>query len=317
MRTPIGLFLCLSVACVSGGGLPPAAIEHNSAGAELFAEGALDDAEARFRIALEYHPGFAEPHANLGLVMLRRGRLPEAEDHLRAAIRLDEDFDEAWSNLGVVLLARDRPVEAARAFEEALRIDPGRSEARRNLADLWMASGEFTEARAQLMRLVQLVPPMSEDGARANAMLAYAELRLGRRDAARERADVVLGQKPDEPHGRLVRGILRSESGQFEAAIEDLQAAMEAPSLREAAELRLAAVFVASGDQRADRLVADLLRDRVDEPAVQILAGHLALAEGDRAAARGHAERALQMVPELEPARTLLENVAELDPESL
>src|SRR5690348_2662771 len=117
-------FVILLVGC-GGGALPRVAIEHNTAGATLLAEGDLDQAEARFRLALEYHPRFAEPRANLGLVALQRGDLPAAEENLRAAIRLNDDFAEAWANLGVVLVRRGHRREGRQAFEHALGVDPG------------------------------------------------------------------------------------------------------------------------------------------------------------------------------------------------
>ena len=71
-------FILLCAGCA--GGLPPVAVaaqRHNDAGTELLAGNHLDDAEARFRLALEYHPHFAEAHLNLGLLLLARGRRSE------------------------------------------------------------------------------------------------------------------------------------------------------------------------------------------------------------------------------------------------
>ena len=295
-------------ACATTGPLPPQAAEHNRVGAERLAAGRLDDAEARFRLALEFHPGFAEPHANLGLVMLERNRLAEAEQHLRSAIRIDPDFDEAWSNLGVVLLRRRRVDDATRAFEEALAIDPGHRDARRNLADVWMMRGDFAQARAHLMRLIQLT---EEEGtaawARARGMLAYAELRLGRPDAAEARAEAVLAVKPQEPIARTVRGILRAEAGDVEGAREDLGTAEEDPVVGWDARLRLAALDVGTGRlDGAGARVRRLLEEQPDAPAALLVAAHLAHAEGDFAAARRHAERALALAPGLSAAETLL-----------
>ncbi len=68
-----------------GGVLSPEAVEHNGRGAELLAAGELDGAEARFHLAVEYHPRFPEPRANLGVVALERGSLARAERHLRTS----------------------------------------------------------------------------------------------------------------------------------------------------------------------------------------------------------------------------------------
>ncbi|MBK6812268.1 MAG: tetratricopeptide repeat protein [Sandaracinaceae bacterium] len=111
-------FTLLCAGCA--GGLPPVAVaaqRHNDAGTELLAGNHLDDAEARFRLALEYHPHFAEAHLNLGLVLLARGRQGEAGEHLRTAVELDEDYAEAHGNLGVYYLLVGDSVRAERSFE--------------------------------------------------------------------------------------------------------------------------------------------------------------------------------------------------------
>lgn len=310
------LFLALALpalGCASAGALPPQAIEHNRLGAERLEAGRLDDAEARFRLALEFHPGFAEPHANLGLVMLEREDLAEAEHCFRAAIRIDPDFDEAWANLGVVLLRMGRVDDATRAFEEALAIDPGHVGARRNLADVWMMRQDFAQARAHLMRLVQLVDrPGSPEWARANGMLAYAELRLGRPEAARARADRVLASKDQEPIARTVRGILQAEAGAVAEARVDFETAASDPLVGWDARLRLAALDVATGRlHSAHQRLSRLQREQPDAPAAWLVAAHLALAEEDRAAARAHAERALALAPGLGAAEGLLSRLAE------
>ena len=298
----------LLIGCATAG-LPPEAVEHNLAGASALASGELDDAEARFRLALEYHPGFAESRANLGLVAFRRHELADAEGHLRAAIRLDSAFDEAWSNLGLVLVAQGREREAARAFERALAIDPGLTQARRNLAELWMRAEDFVEARAQLMRLVQILDESTPQGASASALLAYCEHRLGRRREALFRAEAVLVVRPDSPKARLVRGVARAADGDFEGALADYAVAAEDPGLRHDVAVRIAATQLAAGHLDAARENIEELLQGDEDPAVQLLAAHCARALGDDAAAREHAQHALRLAPNLSAAQRLLEQL--------
>lgn len=259
------------IACASAGGLPTAAIDHNREGAHAFASGDLDTAEASFRLALEYHPRFAEPHANLGLVMLRRGDVRAAEDHLRTAIELNADFDEAWANLGVVLLRIGEVDDAIEAFEAALAIDPGLQDARSNLATTWMKQERFAEARAQWMRLLQ-----QNQTPRTRAMLAYCELRLERFEAAREQAEQALRDAPGEPVARVVRGVLHAREGRFHSSIEDLVVAQDDPVVGFDARLRLAAVEMARGNRVQARMRIRALRDEAPRhPAVVFLAAQL------------------------------------------
>jgi Flp pilus assembly protein TadD len=166
--------ILVSLAACGASALPKEAVHYNGQGAELLDRGELDQAEASFRLALEFHPRFSEPHANLGAVAIERGALHAAEKHLRTAIDLNEDFAQAWANLGVAEERLGRLDAAERDYERALSIDPGLAVARRNLALLLIHRGRLREARAELLRLAQIRPDSD-----LRAMLSYAEARLG------------------------------------------------------------------------------------------------------------------------------------------
>lgn len=303
LRASLSMGLIVLVGCASGGGLPREAIAHNHAGAVLLEHGELDDAEARFRLALEYQPRFSEPHANLGLVAMRRGHLEEAERELRAAIRINDDFALAHSNLGVVLEAQGDADGAQEAYEHALSIDPGLVGPRRNVAMLLLRRDRFVEARAHLLRLVQLLPA---DGP-ANGALAYAELRLHRPAAALRRVRPILVERPDDAVAHFVRGVIRASRGDLRAAEADLEVARHDDLVGRQARLRLAAIAQVRGDhERAAALLARLLRERPDDPAALLVAAAEDLAVGRSERARRHAEHALRVRPELFEARLLL-----------
>ncbi|MEO0322363.1 MAG: tetratricopeptide repeat protein, partial [Myxococcota bacterium] len=105
LQVPLALASLGAVGCATGG-VSARAVALSDAGAAALAEGALDGAEARLRLALEYQPELAEAHVNLGLVALARGDLAGAEASLEVALAHDEDSEEAWQNLGVVRLRR-------------------------------------------------------------------------------------------------------------------------------------------------------------------------------------------------------------------
>ncbi len=266
----------------------------------------MDDAEARFRLALEYQPRFSEPHQNLGLVALSRGDLEEAEAHLRAATRLNEDFAEAWSNLGIVYERMSRNDDARGAYDRALSINPGLINARRNISRLLVSRRAFGPARAHLMRLVQLVP----NDPQAEGLLAYVELRIERPAEAERRATRLLATHPENAVGLTVRGIILAQRGELERAKHDLQRASADPLVGYDARLRLAAVTVAGGElERARPLVSSLLVEGAEDAAVQLVAGYLELALGHVDAARAYAEDALRLAPDLAAARSLIERI--------
>jgi tetratricopeptide (TPR) repeat protein len=291
------------------------AIEHDRAGAEHLAAGRLDEAEARFRLALEYRPSFAEAHANLGLVALARGRLVEAEGHLRTAVALNADFALAWADLGVVherMAERDpsRLHDARSDFEEALAIDPGQTGARRNLAFLLARGSFFPEARAHLLRLAELTP----EDAEALGVLAWCELRLGRPVVAEERAARALELDPEAAAPRLVRGAARAVRGDLDGAADDLSLAADRSVLGREARLRLAAVEALRGrTAEAEALVRELLRDDEADAGVRLVAAVVALSHDDGDGARRHAEAAVRLAPALAEARTLLARVCRVE----
>ena len=71
----LGLSLLLLSACAGTAPLAPKAVELNRAGTDALSAGDLETAEARFALALEYHPRFVEALTNLGLVEMQRGNL--------------------------------------------------------------------------------------------------------------------------------------------------------------------------------------------------------------------------------------------------
>ncbi len=254
--------LLLAQACAGSRAVAPAALSHNDAGTELLSRGALDDAEARFRLALEYHPGFAEAHLNLALVLMARARLAEAREHLDAALALHEDYAAAHTNLGVwhVLRSADPTYPDARAslraaegcFTAALRVDPGLREPRLNVAELLIRRGAFREARAHLLRLVQVFP----EDLPANAWLAYSELRLGLSAPALERAEKVLTRAPRDPVAHLVFALGAAQAGDWEATRDHAAHALRDPRTRAGALGALGAMALVTGDLDATRAYA-------------------------------------------------------------
>lgn len=310
--------LALLASACGAATLPRVALEHDRAGAEHLVAGRLDEAEARFRLALEYQPGFAEAHANLGLVALARGRLVDAEQHLQTAVDLDSDFALAWADLGVVHerlaeRAPERLREARRDYEEALSIDPGQTGARRNLAFLLARESLFVEARAHLLRLAELTPTDAE----ALGVLAWCELRLGRPVVAEERAAHALEVDPEAASPRLVRGAARAQRGDLDGAAEDLSRAAERSVLGHEARVRLATVEALRGrSAEAAALVRDLLSEDEFDAGVRLAAAVVALSRDDGAEARRQAEAAVRLRPDLRDARTLLARICRVDGDS-
>ncbi len=286
-RSVLFVFL-LGASGVSGacGGLPVSApaMRHNADGAELLARGDLDGAEARFRLALELRPGFAEARANLGLVAVERGDLVGAEMSIEQALDADRDFALGWSGLGVVRERQGDAEGAMEAYGEALAIDPTLPTPRRNFAFLLAREGRHPEARAHLLRLLAV----DADDPEAAAVLGWCELRLGRPRAALDRATAVLVRWPRHPRALLVRGAARARLGDFERALDDLERAARARDLRADALTHALAVATLAGDEpRARQIQANLDGQRPERPS-SVARAPLAVARASRTAPASH-----------------------------
>lgn len=78
---------------------PGHAMFHRLAGNLFDSEGALDNAVASYREALQSDTADAVAHCNLGHVMLKCGEIDAAVTHLRRAIAIQPDYFNAHSNL--------------------------------------------------------------------------------------------------------------------------------------------------------------------------------------------------------------------------
>ena len=305
MRSPLllvasslGLVLVPGALHLSGGcassprPVAPAAQRLNDRGVELLHLRAsqpelLEDAEASLRLAIEYHPRFAEAQLNLGIVLMARGQMVEAGERIETAIALDEDFAEAWMARGVWLRAEGEVAGSEAAFAQALSIDPGLVRARMNLALSMIDRNALEDARSHLLRLTQVdsAPPA------AWAWLAWVELRLDRPhsaeraaeraialDAARMRDDQVPPPAEEEETDRgqtrirrepvasgavapahLVLARLALERGDLSRAAHHAERARESAATREVALTTLAWVAIVGGDPAEARRQVEAL----------------------------------------------------------
>lgn len=296
---------CICVACGATTSLPPQAVLQNQRGTQALNAGELEDAEARFRLALEFHPRFAEAHANLGALKLYQGHPEQAETHLRDAIALNPEFDEAWANLGLALDAQDDVQGAREAYEQALAIDPGHQPARRNLVSNLLQRGLFVPARAHLLRWIQLTEAGSRSWGLSRGLLAYTELHLRRPEAALERVTEVLEADPDSGIAHLVLGIHFASAGDYPRALRSLERAQNLPVLQSDATLRRASILIVLGRLTEARPLIDALNRHRDDAAMGLLEAAYALAAGDLESCRTHAEAVLEDSPDIAAAQEL------------
>jgi tetratricopeptide (TPR) repeat protein len=277
-------FVVALSACAATAPLAPKAVDLNRAGAEALAQGDLETAEARFALALEYHPRFVEALTNLGLVEMQRGNLELARKYMERARRINDDVAQPHHALGVLFERLRRPDVAAEHYRDALRVNPGFGPSRANLARILFAAGRYDEAREQFLRLVESDP--ADLAGRTG--LAETLLRLGRAaeaDTVTLRAREDFGDRP-ELMLLLARRELRSGSlDQAEALLLPLAGARDDNA--RAAWSWIGAARLARGDvvgayEAEERALAF---DRNDPVATYVVAMALAASHDRRAGA--------------------------------
>lgn len=253
---PVALSLCSS-ACGAGAPLSPRAVELNRLGLEALDSGDLKVAEARFSLALEFHPRFVEAIVNLGLTELSRGNHERARALFSKARNLNADLPHPHHGLGVLASKTGQAAEASEHFREALRVDPGFAPARANLARSYFDAAMLEDAREQFLRLTEVAP--RDD--RGPAGLVETLLRLGRRREAREVLRAALERVGATPALRLLAARSRLEAGAIDEARAGLGALASVPSpVRASALAWLAIADLAANDPRAALAHAEAAR---------------------------------------------------------
>lgn len=88
------------------------------------------EAIAHLRKAIEIYPNFVMAHNDLGAQLLAQGKLDEASEVLRRAVSLDAKAFNPALNLGIVLVHLHRFSEAKEIINRALAIQPNSAAAR-------------------------------------------------------------------------------------------------------------------------------------------------------------------------------------------
>jgi tetratricopeptide (TPR) repeat protein len=302
--------LCFFVAlgpflgCTGTAPLPPKAVALNQAGTEALAEGNLETAEARFALALEFHPRFVEALTNLGLVEMQRGNLTRATLLFERARRINADLAQPHHALGVVAERQRRPDVASEHYREALRVNPGFGPSRANLARMLFAAARYDEAREQFARLVEVEPALLA----GRTGLTETLLQLGRTeesDAVLERARADFG---DAPEIVLLGARQKLRQGALSAAEAMLLPLAEGDDDHaRAAWAWIAAGRLAGGDRTGALHAAEkaFLLDRNDAVATFVVA--LTLVEMNDRRAPAWLERAHALAPRSTPVTLELE----------
>lgn len=232
----------------------------NVLGGIAFADGSLDEAQARFEAALAADAGFARARFNLGLVALQRGAREAAEVMMARALASGGEADD-WLLLGNLRHELGRADGAIAAWRCAAMADPACLPAWVNAGSALRAAGCFAEATGALERAVALAP--------GNAVV------------------------------RNELGLALHGEGRVAAAAEQFRAAWSQPEPHAEAGINLAdSLRMLGRPGEAREALAAVARLRPDDGRVHKALGLLALTAGARDEAAGHYRRAAALLPE-------------------
>jgi Flp pilus assembly protein TadD len=186
----------------------------------------------------------ATSELNLGVQLQADGRLDEAIERYRIAVRLSPNQPDGYLNLGTVLHVQGRVVEAEAQFATAAAVAPRSAEAHYFLAKTMLENGRTTEAIDQLVAAVRLSPDLVD----ARTSLGVSLARQGRFPDAIEQFRVVSQRSPESSLARWNLGSALAAEGQFEEAVMQLGAAVRLDPSNTAAieDLQAAREFLAA-----------------------------------------------------------------------
>ena len=150
------LLLCL--VCSSALGQSDAAKEQYRLGDELYDQGKLDEAIARFTAAIRLDPKYVDAYAFRGYIWQFRKDYDKSIADFNEAIRLDPKDAWAYNNRGNAWDDKGEYDKAFPDYNEAIRLDPKSIMAYNNRGLTWGAKGEYDKAIADYNEAVRLDP---------------------------------------------------------------------------------------------------------------------------------------------------------------
>ena len=187
----------------------------------------LADADAASRRALELAPTLADAHASRGLVLFVRGELEEAEERFREAMQRDPRQFEARYFFGRICFQQGRHAEAAALYDDAVRARED-YQAAFFAAQAYEALGDEDTARrryADALEIVETHMDLNPDDPRAATMRAVASCRLGNLAEGIRWAERAIAIDPTDASVRYNVACLFALEGERDRAIDLLEQA--------------------------------------------------------------------------------------------
>jgi protein O-GlcNAc transferase len=185
--------------------------------------GDLAGAAASFDGAVHLDPKSLDALTHLGTVLLKSGHPDEAETRFRIALQLDANSPVALQGLAQILDAQKKP-EAVQAYKNYLAVQPQDAAARSRLIHLLIEQKDFDAALAEIDRNSATGQEPTADSLRLKADVLVGQKKLDEAIATIQQA-IVLSPKDSELHGGLGRLFLQKRD--FPNAQRELKSSLQ------------------------------------------------------------------------------------------
>lgn len=249
------------------------------AGAVEFTLGNRQTAIAHLGKVLERMPEHAYARKLMAAAMVGTGQLDEAQRVL-ASLRGDDDLLTA-SLHGDIALRRGDYAAARQHLEQASALAPDNPALLVELARSRMGSGDAAGAIEALNRAAEL----DSSSGRPDAILVQTYLRAGRHSEALAAAERLVRERPQDPLGHHLAGLVRQATRDFAGARAGYAEALKRDAAYLPAAASLARLDLEANDRKAaqGRFESVLAKDPRNSRALIALAGLAAIRKDDSA----------------------------------
>jgi tetratricopeptide (TPR) repeat protein len=192
-------------------------------GLYLTETGRFEEADVRYRKAIEIRPNDHIAYYDLGLEAAIKGNLGQAVDNFSKTLDLCPSFAMAHYQIGNIRMRENNADEAVREYKEALSAIPGLSVGHFNLANALVQKGNTEEAIGEYQRTLEQQP----DYAPAHANLARLLAANGKLDEAIAQYRQALKTDPNSVEALANLGNALVSKGQLAEAVSCYRSALQ------------------------------------------------------------------------------------------
>jgi len=253
------------------------------------------EAEKLFVHALELDPNSSEALQDLAALYIQQKELPKALARVNTQIERAPKNSAFYYLLGKLLVAVRQPAEAQVALQKAVELDQNNLDAFLVLARLQAEKGSMDEAVASYERVIQKNP----DDVRPVILLGMLEEARGNWHQAQVLYQKALQVRPDYPvAANNLAYLLLEHGGNSDVALSYAQLARRGlPNFPPVADTLGWAYYLKGSFRLAIDLLEEAAKKAPDNTTYQYHLGMAYLKANDKARAREHLRRVLQLDP--------------------